>query len=119
MALPPSPENRMESLSNRFCYWRGSKGDAYLFSQIPLQDLANFSNCIVLLAIEQTPTKPQLHWVGEIGTLTPQVFKDLTAQEFAHLGLYVHLLAGGQTEMQKIIGELSVYPDKKSCRLIA
>lgn len=119
MAHGRSSQLAPEALASRFCYWQGSKGERYLFSQIALDELSSFSECVLLLALEQDPARPTIHWIGEVADLSPRAFSNLTANDFSALTAYVHLLSGSPKERQRIISDLSHHADKAACRLSA
>ena len=108
----------IDSLSNRFCYWQGEDGERYLFSQIPMDDIANFSDCVLLLATEEN-TNPKVHWVGEISDLTPMALRDISVGALAHISVYVHLLSGSKIERDRVIANLAIEAGRETCRLTA
>ncbi len=108
-----------DTLANRFCYWQGSAGERYLFSQISLNELSSFTECVLLLTLEEEKSEPQIHWIGDISDLSPRAFSNLTACDFVNLNAYVHLLSGSQQARQRIISELSHKADKEACSLTA
>ena len=108
----------IDSLTHRYCYWQSATGNRYLFTRIASEDIANFKDCVLLLASEEG-SHPRIHWIGEIADLSPMALRDMSEEEIAHLSIYVHLLAGNSDERQLVIYDLEREADKTACRLSA
>ena len=118
MPTHPTGDWKIDSLSNRFCYWQSEEGTRYLFTQIGLEDLTSFSDCVVLVAFDND-TRPQVHWVGEIAELSPLAFQAMDPDDIENAGLYVHLLAGSADARKQVIRDLSREAGKEALRLCA
>ena len=111
IATRPVGDLAIDSLDSRYCFWQGAGGERYIFSQISIDEIADFNDCILLLAIEQG-TFPDIHWIGDVSDLTPMVLNDLCPDQLMHLSAYVHLLAGSKTERGQIIADLEADMDQ-------
>nr|WP_321455612.1 hypothetical protein [uncultured Cohaesibacter sp.] len=110
----------VDSLRNRFCYWQSENGNRYIFSQISLDDISSFENCVLLLASENEDKKhPELHWIGEISDLSPKSFCKIAPEKVDSLSVYVHLLAGSKHERQQVVRDLTRATGKELCYLCA
>ncbi|WP_373235982.1 hypothetical protein [Cohaesibacter celericrescens] len=118
MASKPVGDLTIDSISNRFCYWQGDAGIRYLFSQIALDDISSFEDCVLLLATE-TGTQLNVQWIGEISDLSPLAFEDIASEDLKHLTIYVHLLAGNKDARQKVIADLGDDAGRAACLLSA
>ena len=118
MPSRPVGDLTLDSLASRFCYWQSADGMRYIFSQITSDDLASFSDCILLLASEQGDL-PHMEWIGEIEDFASLAMTSHDKQELANLSIYVHLLAGSKEERQRVVEDLSHQPGKASCQIAA
>lgn len=118
MPTRPVGDLSIDSLDRRFCYWQGAGGERYLFSQISIDDIANFSDCVLLLASEEA-SHPQIQWIGDIADLSPLTLNDMSPDALIHLSAYVHLLAGSKTERDSVMADLGRTPDRADCKISA
>ncbi|WP_319532501.1 hypothetical protein [uncultured Cohaesibacter sp.] len=118
MIQRPVGDLTLDSLTNRFCYWQSSAGTRYIFSQISADDLATFKDCVLLLATEKDG-QPTVQWIGDIADLSPRALQNADLEDLSTLGIYVHLLAGGDEQRQKVIADLSADAGKSQFRLSA
>ena len=118
MPSRPVGDLSIDSLHSRFCYWQGDGGERYLFSQISIDDIANFSDCVLLLASEQR-TIPQIQWIGNIADLSPMTLNDVSPDMLVHLSAYVHLLAGSEVERESVMADLGKTPDRAEFKISA
>ncbi|WP_316863067.1 hypothetical protein [uncultured Cohaesibacter sp.] len=108
MISRPIGDFSIDSLTNRFCYWQSANGTRHIFTQISKDDIASFSDCVLLLATEkETGQQPDLEWVGEISDLSPMTLQHLEPEAVEFLTAYVHLLSGSPQERQEVIADLS------------
>ncbi|TLP46814.1 MULTISPECIES: hypothetical protein [Cohaesibacter] len=118
MSSRPKGDLAKDSLNSRFCYWQGSGEARYVFSQIALDDIASFSDCVLILASEES-SHPQIQWIGAIEDLTPKVLSNMSDTALMHLSAYVHLLAGGEEERARVVSDLGEAPDRSEFKIPA
>nr|WP_321443073.1 hypothetical protein [uncultured Cohaesibacter sp.] len=118
MSSRPIGNLALDRLNNRFCYWQGSGEGRYVFSQIAIDDISSFSECVLILASEEGP-HPQIQWIGMIEDLTPMALSDMSDSALMHLSAYVHLLAGGEEERARVVGDLGQSPGRSDFKIPA
>lgn len=118
MSSKPIGDLAFDSLKSRFCYWQGSGDARYVFTQIAVDDINSFSDCVLILASEDGP-HPEIQWIGHIDDLTPMALNGVSDQAVMHLSAYVHLLAGSGEECRRVVSDLGQTPGRSQFKIPA
>ena len=110
-ADPPKVPLRA-GLGDRFHYFRGSSGQRYLFSEVPLADLGTFASAVAMLARRTADGRLAAHAVFVVDPAGRGAGRQWAARYVAGRDTValIHLLAGSDEKRHALVDDLTPVP---------
>lgn len=97
-----------KGLADKFRYWLGASGDRYVFTEIDLNEIDEYTETVVLLMDARRRTGLRLAYLGEAGSRSADQSRTLAAAKRSKsIRAFVHLLAEDADRRRHIIADLA------------
>ena len=98
-----------DGLADNFRYWRGASGAKYVFTEIDLNEVGDYTETVVmLLDARRRPSGPKLAYLGEAESARiDPTGKSAAANRKSSMRAFVHLLAEDADRRRQIIADLA------------
>lgn len=94
-------------MGGKFRYWQGGSGRRYLFTEVPLEELQDYSDAILVLTRPGKRTRFKPVWIGEVDKVNRRTKPWDRRQVRRAEGAYVHFLAGSRSDRKRVIDDLN------------
>lgn len=95
-------------LADKFRYWCGASGDRYVFTEIDLNEIDEYTETVVLLMDARRRSGLRMAYLGEAGSRSARQSRTLAAAKRSKsIRAFIHLLAEDADRRKQIIADLA------------
>jgi len=97
-----------KGLADKFRYWCGASGDRYVFTEVDLNEIDEYTETVVLLMDARRRSGLRMAYLGEAGSRSARQSRTLeAAKRSKSVRAFIHLLAEDADRRRQIIADLA------------